>query len=303
MAVNTVVRRTEVRAAVRHGRRRTHASGGRLAFRYLLLLIGLVITVTPFVWSMKIALTDRVRGSIWDFPNFVAAWRDAGFSTYTLTTVLYSLVTATGATVVSALGGYAFGRLRFRGRRLLFGILLATAMIPSAVLVLPLFVVMIRFPLAGGNDVLGQGGSGFYNTFSGLVLPGFAVSTSIFLARQFFVGLPRDLEQAARIDGAGEWRIFWSIMVPLARPGLITVFVLQFQDSWNAYLWPTVIASSQNLWTLQVGLASFERIQAGNFGGIGALQAGAILASVPIIVIFAFAQRAFRRGITISGLH
>jgi multiple sugar transport system permease protein len=261
------------------------------------------LTATPFLWSIYIALTDRVPGSIWDLPNFVAAWRDAGFSTYAMTTLLYSLVTATGATVVSALGGYAFGRLRFRGRHVLFGVLLATAMIPSAVLILPLFVVMIRFPFAGGNDLFGQGGSGFYNTFAGLVLPGFAVSTSIFLARQFFVGLPHDLEQAARIDGANEWRIFWYIMVPLARPGLITVFVLQFQDSWNAYLWPTVIATSQELWTLQVGLASFGRLQAGTYGGIGALQAGALLASLPIIAVFAFSQRAFRRGITLSGMH
>ena len=271
--------------------------------RYSLLFAGLAVTAIPFIWSLYIALTDRVQGSNARLSNFTEAWHGGGFSTYTLTTVVYSFVTAAGATIVSALGGYAFGRLRFRGRGALFGIVLATSMIPSAVLVLPLFVVMIRFPLAGRNDVFGQGGSGFYDTFSGLVLPGFAVSTSIFLARQFFLGLPRDLEHAARIDGAGEWRIFWQIMVPLARPGLITVFVLQFQDSWNAYLWPTVIANSQSLWTIQVGLASFGRLQAGTFGGIGALQAGAILASVPVIVVFAFAQRALREGIALTGMH
>jgi multiple sugar transport system permease protein len=274
------------------------------ALRYLLLLLGLVITTAPFVWSVYIALTDRVAGSgsLLAFPNFVEAWRDGGFSTYTLTTVAYSLVTGLGATAVSALGGYAFGRLRFRGRSVLFAFLLSMAMIPGTVIVLPLFVVMIRFPLAGGNSIFGVGGSGFYNTFSGLILPGFAVTTTIFLARQFFVGLPRDLEMAARIDGATEWRIFWRIMLPLARPGLITVFVLQFQDSWNAYLWPTVIANSQDLWTLQVGLESFQRLQAGTFGAIGSLQAGALLASVPIIAVFAIAQKAFRRGITISGM-
>jgi multiple sugar transport system permease protein len=283
---------------------RRSGRGRRPVVRYALLLIGLAITTAPFIWSVYIALTDRVAGAgaLFAFPNFVEAWRDGGFSTYTLTTVTYSLVTGLGATVVSALGGYAFGRLRFRGRRLLFGFLLSMAMIPGTVIVLPLFIVMIRFPLAGGNGVFGTGGAGFYNTFAGLVLPGFAVTTTIFLARQFFVGLPRDLEMAARIDGASEWKIFWRIMLPLARPGLITVFVLQFQDSWNAYLWPTVIANSQSLWTLQVGLEAFQRLQAGTFGGIGALQAGALLASVPIIAVFALAQKAFRRGIAISGM-
>jgi len=272
--------------------------------RYALLLTGLVVTSAPFVWSVYIAVTDRVAGagSLLTFPNFTEAWRDGGFSTYTLTTVTYSLVTGLGATAVSALGGYAFGRLRFRGRRVLFAFLLSMAMIPGTVIVLPLFIVMIRFPLAGGNSIFGTGGAGFYNTFAGLVLPGFAVTTTIFLARQFFVGLLRDLEMAARIDGASEWRIFLKIMLPLARPGLITVFVLQFQDSWNAYLWPTVIANSQRLWTLQVGLESFQRLQAGTLGAIGSLQAGALLASVPIIVVFALAQKAFRRGITISGM-
>lgn len=272
--------------------------------RYALLFAGLVVTSAPFVWSVYIALTDRVAGAggLLTFPNFTEAWRDGGFSTYTLTTVAYSLVTGLGATAVSALGGYAFGRLRFRGRRVLFAFLLSMAMIPGTVIVLPLFIVMIRFPLAGGNSIFGTGGAGFYNTFAGLILPGFAVTTTIFLARQFFVGLPRDLEMAARIDGASEWRIFLKIMLPLAKPGLITVFVLQFQDSWNAYLWPTVIANSQSLWTLQVGLESFQRLQAGTLGAIGSLQAGALLASVPIIVVFALAQKAFRRGITISGM-
>jgi multiple sugar transport system permease protein len=275
-----------------------------LVARYALLVAGLFVATAPFIWSVYVALTDRVTGagSLFAFPNFVEAWRDGGFSTYTLTTVAYSLVTGIGATVVSAVGGYAFARLRFRGRGLLFGFLLSMAMIPGTVIVLPLFVVMIRFPLAGGNSIFGTGGAGFYNTFAGLVLPGFAVTTTIFLARQFFAGLPRDLEMAARIDGASEWKIFLRIMLPLARPGLITVFVLQFQDSWNAYLWPTVIANSQSLWTLQVGLESFQRLQAGDFGGIGALQAGALLASVPIIAVFAFAQKAFRRGISISGM-
>jgi multiple sugar transport system permease protein len=272
--------------------------------RYALLVTGLVVTSAPFVWSVYIAVTDRVAGAggLLAFPNFTEAWRDGGFSTYTLTTIAYSLVTGLGATAVSALGGYAFGRLRFRGRRVLFAFLLSMAMIPGTVIVLPLFIVMIRFPLAGGNGIFGTGGAGFYNTFAGLILPGFAVTTTIFLARQFFVGLPRDLEMAARIDGASEWRIFTKIMLPLARPGLITVFVLQFQDSWNAYLWPTVIANSQSLWTLQVGLESFQRLQAGTFGATGSLQAGALLASVPIIVVFALAQKAFRRGITISGM-
>jgi multiple sugar transport system permease protein len=268
----------------------------------LAVLAGLVFAATPFVWSVYVALTDRVAsGDFWHFPNFTSAWSEAEFSKYTMTTFWYALVTAAGATMLSALGGYAFGRLRFRGRTSIFAFIIGTSMIPSAVTVLPLFLLMVRWPLEGGNNVLGQGGAGFYNTFSGLVLPGFTAVTSIFLARQFFIGLPRDLEDAARLDGAGEWRILLRIMIPLAKPGLATVFVLQFQDAWNAYLWPVVIATSQNLWTLQVGLVTYKRIATYDFGAVGALQAAAILSSLPIIILFLCAQRTFRRGLASLG--
>jgi multiple sugar transport system permease protein len=268
--------------------------------RYVLLLALCLVTALPFLWSTSVALTDRVDGI--SLENFRLAWDRANFDRYTLTTLSFALVTAIGATLVSCFAGYAFARLRFPGRRALFWLILATTMIPAAVYMLPLFLLMVRFPLAGGNDLVGQGGTGFYNTFAGMVLPGLVATTTIFLMRQFFRTLPRELEDAARLDGAGELRIFWQVMLPLAKPGLVAVFVLQFQDSWNAYLWPLIIANTQDLWTLQVALSSFDRIQVGNFAGPGTLQAAALLSSIPVILVFILGQRQFRQGIALTGM-
>ena len=268
--------------------------------RYLALVAVASITAVPFAWSSAVALTNGVQGV--SLENFWKAWDLANFDLFTTTTVAFSVTTATVATLVSAFGGYAFARLRFPGRRALFGLILATTMVPTAVYVLPLFLLMVRFPLAGGNDLFGQGGTGFFNTFAGLVLPGFVGTTTIFLMRQFFRTLPRELEDAARLDGAGEVRIFWQVMLPLAKPGLVAVFVLQFQDSWNSYLWPLIIASTQDLWTLQVGLSAFDRLQVSNFGGPGTLQAAAVLSSLPVILVFLLGQRHFRQGIALTGL-
>ena len=198
-----------------------------LLFRILLaffIFVGLVIAALPFVWMAissfgTAGMVIRIGFSWemfdprqWTLEPYVVAWRLAGISKYIQTTTLYAASVTILATTTSSLAGYVFGRLRFPGRDLLFGLVLATMMIPGSVTFLPLFILMLRLPLAGGNDIFGVGGHGLYNNFAGLVLPNMVSAGAIFLFRQFFRTLPKDLEDAARIDGCSEPGIWWRVL-------------------------------------------------------------------------------------------
>jgi len=231
----------------------------------------------------------------------VQAWKIAGFSKYMLNTIIYASVTAVSATLTAALGGYTFSRMRFALRNQLFIVVLATMMIPGSVTLIPLFYLMVHFPLVGGNNLLGQGGAGFYNSWGGLLLPGLIGPSSIFLMRQFFQTLPRELEDAARIDGSSEIGIFARIMMPLAKPGLIVVFLFQFTDSWNAFEWPLVITKSPSMYTMQIGLQVFalpEQVMS----TVASEQAAAVMTTLPILILFILGQRYFTEGIALTGL-
>jgi multiple sugar transport system permease protein len=174
-------------------------------------------------------------------------------------------------------------------------------MIPGSVTLIPLFYLMVHFPLAGGNNLLGQGGAGFYNTWGGLILPGLFGPSTIFLMRQFFKTLPRELEDAARIDGCSELGIFWRVMLPLAKPGLVTVFLFQFSGSWNAFEWPLVITKSPHYYTLQVGLQVFAMPQQ-VMATVASEQAAVVMTTLPILLLFVLGQRYFTQGIALTGL-
>ena len=277
---------------------------------YTIMAIGLVATIFPFLVSLTtsfkpeqyaLALPPTLWSPEWTLENYVHAWRIAGFARYTLNTLFYALITGISATLTSALGGYTFSRLRFAGRNTLFMIVLATMMIPGTVTLIPLFYLMIHFPLVGGNSWLGQGGAGFYNTWAGLLLPGIFGPSTIFLMRQFFQTLPRELEDAARIDGSSEVGIFWRIMLPLAKPGLVTIFLFQFTGSWNAFEWPLVITKSPALYTLQIGLQVFAMPQQ-VMSTVASEQAAAVMTTLPILLLFIMGQRYFTEGIALTGL-
>lgn len=282
---------------------------GKVAL-FLLIALGLAVTLFPFLVSVTtsfkpeqyaLSLPPTLWSPQWSFENYVQAWKIAGFSKYMLNTIIYASVTAVSATLTAALGGYTFSRMRFALRNQLFIVVLATMMIPGSVTLIPLFYLMVHFPLVGGNNLLGQGGAGFYNSWGGLLLPGLFGPSSIFLMRQFFQTLPRELEDAARIDGSSEIGIFTRIMMPLAKPGLIVVFLFQFTDSWNAFEWPLVITKSPSMYTMQIGLQVFalpEQVMS----TVASEQAAAVLTTLPILLLFILGQRYFTEGIALTGL-
>jgi multiple sugar transport system permease protein len=218
---------------------------------------------------------------------------------YFINSVFVGITQTTFEVLLAAMAGYAFARLKFRGSTVLFWMIIATMSIPWHVLLIPRFLIIKFFPLFGGNDLLGQGGSGMVDSIWALILPGLVSAFGVFLFRQFFQTLPKELEDAARIDGAGEFRIFWQVMLPLAKPAVIVMAIFAFRESWNAFVWPLiVIRSNTALRTIQIGL-SYLRDDAGYDWPV--LMSATLFATLPLILLFVVLQRYFVQGIALTG--
>ena len=204
---------------------------------------------------------------------------------FLLNSSLVAVISTTLQVATSAMAAYAFARLRFRGSNLLFLVYLATLMVPFQVTIVPLFIEMKYLH--------------FVNSYPGLILPTIASAFGTFLLRQAFMSLPRELEEAAFVDGAGYWTVFTRIVLPLAKPSLATFGIFSFMASWNSFLWPLVIISSQRLMTLQVGLAN---LQGEHFTAWNLVMAGTTISVVPIVLVYLLAQKQIVRGVVLSGV-
>jgi multiple sugar transport system permease protein len=272
------------------------------------LSIGAIIFATPFIWMVLTSLkSDRQVRTIplilWPdpiiFDPYIRAWIGANFSRYTLNSMIVATAAATSNALLSALMGYTLARLRFRGRDVIFTLILTTLMVPVQIAFIPMFLIVARMPLAGGNNLLGQGGSGMLDTYFGLLAPHVVTAFGIFLMRQFMLGFPSELEDAARVDGASEFMIFWRIMLPLSVPAMITLFLLHFTGVWNDLLWPLVVTNSESMRTLPLGLT---QLRGALYTQWNMVMAGTAISVIPTIVIFIIGQRYFQRSIAITGL-
>jgi multiple sugar transport system permease protein len=259
-----------------------------------LLLGGSVIMLLPFLWMLSTSLKEP--SDIFTYPptwipspfawnNYADTWQAMPFGRF----YLNSFVVATSVTVLqlltSSLAAFAFARLRFRGRNAIFLLYLATLMVPFQVTMLPNFILMRYL--------------GWYNTYQALILPPAFSAFSTFLMRQYMLGLPLDLDEAARMDGANSWRIWWQIILPLSGPVLAALAIFTFLGSWNDFLWPLIITDSLEMRTLPVGLSAFQ----GQYGvRWNLLMAGSVIAMLPVLVVYMIGQRYFIRGITLTGM-
>lgn len=266
---------------------------GRVAI-YLILTLGAIGAGFPFFWMIATSL--KTRGEATRNPptilpaspqwhNYVAAWQAAPFGRYFLNTTFIALAVVAGMLVTSVLAAYAFARLDFWGKGVIFTLFLATMMIPFEATLIPNYVIITRL--------------GWYNTYLALIVPWTANVVSIFLLRQFFVSVPQDLYDAAALDGAGHLRLLWSILIPLARAPLAATIIFSFLGSWNSLLWPLIVTSKANLRPIQLGLSVFVT-EAGSDPHL--LMAASAFTILPIIVIYFLAQRQFIEGIASSGL-
>jgi multiple sugar transport system permease protein len=201
-------------------------------------------------------------------------------------------------TFFNALCAYVFAKRKFPGRNVIFVLFLSTMMVPPVVTLIPNYIIIQRVPFFGGNDWMGQGGHGLLDSYSGLILPGVVSAFGIFLLRQYMLSIPDALIEAARIDGAGEFRIFWSVVMPLCIPALAANAIFTFQGAWEDFLWPLVVMSDPDKYTAPVGLALFV-VQ--NRTSWNLLFAGSVIACIPMILVFLFFQRHFVQGIALTG--
>ena len=216
-----------------------------------------------------------------DLGNFAAAWRQGQFGDYLATSVVVTVSVVLGASLLSAMAGYAFGTMRFRGSSALFYLLLIGLMVPSEAVVIPLYYLLRSVDLL--------------DTYTALILPQIAQSLAFgtFWMRAYFRGTSREVVEAARLDGAGHFRIFWSVLLPMGRPAVLTMMVLFFMWTWNEFLLPLVVIPSGELLTAPLGLALFQ----GQYtAGTSLLAAGAVLVALPVVVFYLLAQRHFIRG-------
>lgn len=274
---------------------------------YLGLTIGGLVMVAPFVWMVLTSLKSNVEvaGFSWlpsefRWYNYVEAMRTAPFLRYFRNSFVIAVGETAFTLVVCTMAGYALAKMPIPGRRPLLGYFIALLTVPFQIILVPLFMVVKSIPLAGGNNLLGSGGIGWLNSWWGLIIPLGAAPMFTFLARQFYVSLPSELAQAARVDGMGEFGIFLRVMTPLIKPALITIAVFQIEAAWNGFLWPLMITTSDALRPLQLGLAIFSQDPANIQWPY--LMAGTTLATVPMIIMFIVAQRRFVEGMAHIGV-
>ncbi|AZH79329.1 sugar ABC transporter permease [Microbacterium sp. Y-01] len=263
------------------------------AATYLLLSAGAAIMIAPFAWQILTAFKTpaealRVPPTLlpdqWSLTNFTTALSSIPFGAQLMTSIASVGVRSVGQALFCALAGYAFARLMFPGKNILFLAILAILMVPSQLYLLPQYEIMSAW--------------GILNSLPALIIPGIFSAFGTFLMRQFFMSLPRELEEAAKIDGAGHFRTFWVIMLPLAKPGLITLTIFTALYSWNELLWPLIVNNDPSTLNLSAGLSFLVGQYSTNYP---VLMAGALMAQVPMVLLFLLLQKQFINGIAFTG--
>lgn len=265
----------------------------KIAF-YVVLLIMTLIYLGPFLFSLSISF--NADQDVFEWPirlipetltlsNYSRVWSDLPFGNWLFNSVLITSIQTVTNVFFAALAGFAFARLDFPGKNILFSILLASLMIPGIILLVPKFILLNEFRLI--------------NTYAGLTLPGLVSVVNIFLMKQFFETIPKDLEEAALIDGCSYFRIFWQIFLPVSKPALAAVAIYTFQGSWNEFMWPVIVTTTSDMFTLPVGMAFLKNEFSVQWP---LLMAGTILISLPTIAIFLIFQRYFVQGVASAGL-
>lgn len=264
---------------------------------YLLLITGATLSVVPLLWMMSTSLMtlgETIQRQLlptnpqWN--NYVEAWQGANFQRYFVNTVIITLVTVTGMLTTSILAGYAFARINFVGRNIIFTILLTTLMIPEAVTLIPNFLI-IR------GDIIPWGS--WVNRLQALTIPFMASAFMIFLLRQFFIRIPGELWDAARIDGASHLRFLLRIVMPMSTAPILTVALLSFISSWNAFMWPLIVTTTDVWRPLMVGIYRFNS-EAGPQTHL--IAAASLIIIMPILILYFLAQKQFTNAFASSGL-
>lgn len=266
---------------------------GKHLWIHLVLIIGAVIMVIPFIWmiltSLKtyaesVQVPPKIFPKVFQWHNYKEVFDLLPFFKFMLNTFIVTVIRTIGQLFLCSIAAYAFARISFPGRNVLFILVLSVLMVPSQVFLLPQYMIMVKL--------------NWLNTLQAVIVPGLFSAFGTFLLRQFFMGLPKELEEAARLDGCNHFQIYWKIILPLAKPGLIALGIFTALWSWNELMWPLIVNSSSEKMTLSVGLSSLQGQYVTNYP---ILMAGSFLAILPMLILFMFLQKRFIEGIAITG--
>lgn len=271
-------------------------AGSRLGAtsKWIFVGVGLVFALVPFIWMISTSFRTEqdlfsnpasLFPTEWTLHGYQGIWQQLPFLLLVFNTVIFAGVTTLLTLLFDSMCAYALARLNFRGKNIAFWLVLITLMVPFQVTLIPVFVELFHLD--------------WLNTYQGLIIPRATSAFGIFLFRQFFVSIPRELDEAARIDGAGHFRIYWQVILPLAKPAIATVAVLNFTALWNDLLWPLVVTSTPEMRTLPAGLALFGGQHVTDHA---VLMAGAVISLLPIAIAFFLAQRYFVAGVATTGI-
>ena len=261
---------------------------------YIVLLSGVLITLLPFIWMLLTSLktqSEAIHVPPVIFPSkpiftiYSDVFKDVPYARMYLNTIISAAVTVTGQLLLCSMAAYAFAKLQFPGRDAIFVTLLAVLMVPSSFFILPQYLIIQKLKLL--------------NTVRALFIPNLFSAFGTFLLRQFFMSLPSDLEDAAALDGCNPFMTYWRIMLPLAKPGLVSLGILTLRFAWNDLMWPLIVNTSQEKMTLTAGLAYMQGQYQTNFPE---MMAGAMMAIIPLLILFAVFQKQFIEGIALTGI-
>lgn len=268
----------------------------KVFFAYIILIFASLVSVLPFLWMLSLSFMGQkqifsIPPSFFPSPlilkNYLNIFKNIPIGIYFFNSIIVSVITCIGQVLISAMAAYAFARLNFKFKDLIFFVFLATIMIPPQVNIVTLFFLMREL--------------GWIDTYQALIIPGLFGGFGVFLLRQWFKGIPKDLEEAAKLDGCNYIDVFFKIALPLAMPALVTLALFTFISSWNSFMWPLIVTNSEYMRTLPVGIAIFK----GSFRETtewGQLMSCAIISTIPAIGIFLLGQKFFIEGIMSGGV-
>ncbi|MFN3641721.1 MAG: carbohydrate ABC transporter permease [Gemmobacter sp.] len=279
----------------------------RRALIYTALIALSAIILAPFLMIVALALSSPAEVFAWPpvivpdtirWDNFRRVFEVTNFGRAMWNTFLIASISTLGIVLIDGLAGYAFAKMRFPGRRTMFLLILATLMVPVHVTIIPLFIMFRSFPLAGGNDIFGTGGFGILNSYPSMILPFLATAYGTYLMTSFMRMLPDNLVEAARMDGAHEFAIFWKIYLPLAAPALAVIAMFNFTAVWNEFLVPLVMTSTADMKVIQTALADFSDQETVLWN---LLMAAVLISILPLVLMFAIGQKHLVRGVAVGG--
>lgn len=270
-------------------------TAGKVALSHAVLLVLALSTLTPFLWMVLASFKPlkEIEGTLNPFPsaghwqpsNYVKVFEQIRFARYYFNSIFIASWVTVLQTLTSAMAAYAFSRLRWRGRDQVFKLYLATLMVPGVVTMIPNYALMVKLHLL--------------DNYLGLIVPASFSAFGTFLLRQFMMGIPRAMDEAASIDGASHWRIFWDVILPLARPGLITLAIFTFMGSYGSFFWPLILVKSDALRTLPIGMLYFDSVYGKQ---TNLIMAASVMNITPLIILFVTTQKYLVKGIQLGGV-